>query len=82
MKDGLDMDEVSRKLLSGIIQKPPRSRKRFDKLTKEEIWTRRSQGVSGRSGEYDDELDYDSENMGTLENRGAGSDSVDPGVLA
>ena len=81
MKDGEQLDEVSKKLLSGIIQMPPRSRKRFDKLTKEELWRKRNHGENGKSGEYDDELDYDSDGYGTLENRGA-SDIVDPGVPA
>ena len=81
MKDGEPFDEVSKRLLNGIIQKPPRSRKRFDKMTKEEIWRKRNAGENGKSGEYDDELDFDSDGYNTIENRG-GSDSVDPGVVS
>ena len=83
MKDGEDLDEISKRLLSGIIQAPPRARKRFDKLTKEEIWERRRQTARDKgNSDYDDEVDNDSFNMDTIENNKMGSDSLDPGVVA
>jgi len=41
LKDSAELDDVSRRLLQGIIQAPPRSLKRLDKLTKQEVWERR-----------------------------------------
>jgi len=41
LKDKAELDEISQRLLSGIIQAPPLRKKRFDKMTKEEMWERR-----------------------------------------
>ena len=81
LKDNKQLDEVSQRLLAGIIQAPPKDKKRFDKLTKEEIWERRRAKARERgenSDEYDDELG--SGELGTIENRYA-SDAIDHGVV-
>ena len=61
LKDKKELDEISQRLLQGIIQAPPMRKKRFDKMTREEIWERRRQKALDRgevySGEYDDEVD-------------------------
>lgn len=41
LKDKSELDEISQRLLAGIIQAPPAPKKRFDKMTREEIWERR-----------------------------------------
>ena len=41
LKDKSELDEISQRLLAGIIQAPPVTKKRFDKMTREEIWERR-----------------------------------------
>ena len=63
------MDEVSQRLLSGIIQAPPKNLKRFDKMTKEERWalrTHRGEVVSGSINDYDP----DDDEHGTIGNDG------------
>ena len=58
---------------------PPSNKKRFDKMTKEEIWERRRQKALDRgeafSGEYDDEVDDDD-----YLTHGHGGDSLEHGV--
>ena len=65
LKDKSELDEISQRLLQGIIQAPPTRKKRFDKMTKEEIWERRRQNALDRgeiySGEHDDEVADDDE---------------------
>ena len=82
--DTSELDDVSRRMLAGIIQAPPKARKRFDKLTKEEIWDRRRSQRKidqGSDLDYDDEVDSGIDQMGTIERRD-GNDSVDHGVIA
>lgn len=72
---------MSQRLLAGIIAAPPRKKKRFDRLTKEEIWERRKQRAAERGIDLEalNDESFESENMGTLENR-YGSDSIEPGL--
>ena len=53
-----ELDEVEQRLLQGIIQKPPKNKKRFDHMTREEY--RRKKLGADYSDEYDDEDDNDS----------------------
>lgn len=80
LKDNRELDEVSQRLLAGIIQAPARKYKREDKLTKEEIWERRRQKAreAGEvsSDDYGDEMD--DEAYGTIENDG---DTIQHGVF-
>lgn len=50
-----ELDEIETRLLQGIIQKPPKNRKRFDYMTREEY--RRKKKGANYSDEYDDEED-------------------------
>jgi len=74
LKDNKELDEVSQRMLSGIIQAPPKNMKRFDKMTKEEIWAKRRQRGDILSGDDDE---FDDEEFGTI---GHGGDSIDNGV--
>ena len=48
-----ELDEIETRLLQGIIQKPPRMRKRFDHMTRDEY--RKNKKGENYSDEYDDE---------------------------
>jgi len=76
LKENGEMDEISQRLLAGIIQAPPKNLKRFDKLTKEEIWARRKHRGEIISGSIDDD-DLDDDELGTI---GQGNDTIEHGV--
>ena len=48
-----DLDEMEKKLIIGIIQPPPKDKKRYDKMSREEL--RRKRMGDNYSDEYDDE---------------------------
>lgn len=59
-----ELDEMERNLLIGIIQPPPIAKKRYDKMSREEV--RRLKLGDEYSDEYDDEVDeFDMERDGT-----------------
>ena len=63
INDGAELDEIDRKLLMGIVQAPPKEKKRWDKEDPAEIRKRRKEKAIARgehwSDSYDDETDGD-----------------------
>ena len=63
MKESNELDEVDRRLLIGIVQAPPKEKKRWDKEDPAEIRRRRRAKAEARgehySDSYDDETDHD-----------------------
>ena len=63
LKESNELDEVDRRLLVGIVQAPPKEKKRWDKEDPEEIRARRKEKALARgehwSDSYDDETDPD-----------------------
>lgn len=63
INDGAELDDVDRKLLMGIVQAPPKEKKRWDKEDPAEIRKRRKEKAIARgehwSDSYDDETDGD-----------------------
>ena len=65
LKDSAELDEVDRRLLVGIVQAPPKEKKRWDKEDPAEIRQRRREKAIARgehySDSYDDETDPEGE---------------------
>ena len=63
LKESNELDEVDQRLLMGIVQAPPKEKKRWDKEDPEEIRRRRKEKALARgehwSDSYDDETDGD-----------------------
>lgn len=61
INEGAELDEIDRKLLMGIVQAPPKDKKRWDKEDPEEMRKRRKAKALARgehwSDSYDDETD-------------------------
>ena len=62
MKETNELDEVDQRLLMGIVQAPPKEKKRWDKEDPEEIRCRRKEKAIARGEPYSDS--YDSETDG------------------
>ena len=67
LKESNELDEVDQRLLMGIVQAPPKEKKRWDKEDPEEIRRRRKEKALARgehwSDSYDDETDGEDGNV-------------------
>ena len=72
LKETNELDDVDQRLLMGIVQAPPKDKKRWDKEDPEEIRRRRKEKALARgdhwSDSYDDETDGDDGDGSRAEN--------------
>ena len=81
LKESNDLDDVDRRLLIGIVQAPPKEKKRWDKEDPAEIRARRRAKAEARgehySDSYDDETDHDGDDdYPGMYNTNGGGDST------
>ena len=80
MKEAAELDEVDRRLLIGIVQAPPKEKKRWDKEDPDEIRRRKKEKALARgepwSDSYGDEEDDDATNYGGYGTSGQEDGSV------
>ena len=79
LKESAELDPIDQRLLMGIIQAPPKDKKRWDKEDPEEIRRRKKEKALARgehwSDSYDEETDHEGlgNEMDDLSLRGDGS---------
>ena len=61
MKESNELDEVDRRLLAGIVQEPPKEKKRWDKEDPEERRIRKKAEAEAAGFEYQDSYDDETE---------------------